>query len=175
MQEETPRAAKTFVRGGFAALDRREIESLEEGSRMTRSRVARKSWPLALVTAIAFIVVPIAPANAVVAAATQSAAQTGFATPVVVTAKDGVVTFSNSDLIPHDITSDRLYLPKKVAKSQPWCKRYPRKGCPMFTTGVTTSGGVTQLQGLDLVESGKQYPFVCSLHPSTMKGTLVVQ
>jgi hypothetical protein len=123
---------------------------------------------------MAFVVLPSSPANAVVAVATQAAIQTGYATPIVVTPQDGVVTFSNSDLLPHDITADRLYLPKKVAKGQPWCKRYPKRGCPMFTTGVTPSGGVSQLQGLNLVESGTQYPFVCSLHPSTMKGTLVI-
>ena len=136
--------------------------------------MARKSSPLALVAAAAFVVLPSAPANAVVAAATQAAVQTGYATPVVVTPQDGVVVFSNSDLIPHDITADRLYLPKKLAKKQPWCKSYPKKGCPLFTTGVTASGGTSELQGLNLVESGTQYPFVCALHPSTMKGTLVI-
>ena len=134
----------------------------------------RRKRRLVLVAVAAFFVLPHTPANAVVAAATQSSAQTGFVTPVVVTAQGGVVEFSNSDLIPHDITADRLYLSKKEAKKQPWCKSYPKKGCPLFTTGVTLSGEVSELQGLDLVESGKQYAFICSLHPSTMKGTLVI-
>ena len=142
---------------------------------MTRKKIARKTRPLALAAVIvAMVVGPVPPANAVIAVATQASVQTGYATPVVVTAQGGVVVFSNSDLIPHDITADRLYLPKKVAKKQPWCSTYPKKGCPMFTTGATPTGGVTQLQGLNLVESGNQYPFVCSMHPSTMKGTLVI-
>ena len=141
---------------------------------MALKRATRTTWLAVSAAAAVFVVLPIAPANAVVAAATQSSAQTGFVTPVVVTAEGGVVEFSNSDLIPHDITADRLYLSKKEAKKQPWCKSYPKKGCPLFTTGVTLSGEVSELQGLDLVESGKQYAFVCSLHPSTMKGTLVI-
>ena len=141
---------------------------------MERKRTVRKSWLAMCAAAVAFVVLPIAPAGAVVAVATQSSAQTGYVTPVVVTAQGGVVEFSNSDLIPHDMTADGLYLSKKLAKKQPWCKSYPKKGCPLFTTGVTASGSVSELQGLDLVESGKQYAFICSLHPRTMKGTLVI-
>jgi plastocyanin len=134
----------------------------------------RRKLRLILAAVAAFFILPNTPANAVVAAATQSSAQTGFVTPVVVSAEGGVVEFSNSDLIPHDMTADGLYLSKKVAKKQPWCKSYPKKGCPLFTTGATLSGEVSELQGLDLVDSGKRYAFVCSLHPSTMKGTLVI-
>jgi plastocyanin len=136
--------------------------------------VSRRTAPLAGLIAAALILLPIAPANAVVAAATQGAALTGYATPVVVTAKGGPLMFVNTDSVPHDITADGLYVPKKLARKQPWCVDYSRKTCPLFKSQLVGTAQTAEVEGLDLLKSGKQYPFFCSAHTG-MKGTLVVQ
>ena len=126
---------------------------------------------------IAFLVgalaaaVPLSSAQAVVAAAPPGAAGSGYATQTVVTATGGVVEFVNLDLDAHNLIAYQEYLPKKEAKTQPWCSGYKKTKCPLFWS-ETIGPGETQVQGLEDIEPG-DYAFFCSVHPS-MKGTLQV-
>ena len=47
-------------------------------------------------------------------------------------------------------------------------------GRPVFASRLGGLGEVVPVEGMDRVESGKQYGFFCSLHPG-MRGTLVVR
>jgi plastocyanin len=111
------------------------------------------------------------PARAVVAAATLGAAGSGYATDNVVTASGGTVEFVNLDLDIHNFTAFDAYLPKKKAKTTPWCGAYRKNKCPVFWS-KTIGPGETQVQGLDSIEPG-EYTFFCTVHPA-MKGTLQV-
>ena len=131
-----------------------------------------KSVGVALATASAALLVLAAPAHAVVAAAGPGASSAGFATRVVVAPVGGSVTFVNGDLADHTLTASEVYLPKKVAKKTAHCTGYPKKRCPLFTTGSIGSGDSGPVEGLNRIVAGRQYPFICEIH-SGMTGTLV--
>jgi plastocyanin len=115
-----------------------------------------------------------APSHAAVAAAVPGSFVAGFATPVVVTAPGEAITFANADPAPHNFVADGVFLPKKEAKKAEWCSAFTVKTCPFFWSPTIAAGETTEVQGVDLLESGTQYPFFCSVHPG-MKGTLVVR
>ena len=126
---------------------------------------------IALLIGAIVALVPFQPAHAVVAAAPPGAAGVGYVTQNVVTAAGGVIEFVNLDIDVHNFTAFETYLPKKEAKSTPWCGSYTKKKCPVFWS-ETIGPGQTQVQGLDQIEPGT-YTFFCSVHPA-MKGTLQV-
>ena len=128
----------------------------------------------AALAAMTSVVLTSSAAHAVIAAAVPQSFQLGFATPVVVAPVGGPVTFVNTDTIPHNIQADGVFLPKKKAKKTDWCNLFPKKECPIFYSDAIGQGQTVDVQGLENTESGKQYPFMCLLHPN-MKGTLVVQ
>ena len=121
----------------------------------------------------ALVVAASAPAHAAVAAAVPGSFAAGFATPVVVAPPGQGITFVNADPAPHNFIADGVYLPKKDAKKTKWCSAYTAKTCPLFWSPTIAAGETTAVEGLERLESGKQYPFFCSVHPG-MKGTLVV-
>jgi hypothetical protein len=86
------------------------------------------------------------------------AASTTYATPVMLTRVGGPVSFANFDLPQHDVVSDA---------------RAP-DGLPLFRSPRSGIGEVVPVNGLDRVQSGRQYGFYCSLHPG-MRGTLIVR
>ncbi|HET7482933.1 MAG TPA: hypothetical protein VFK89_08740, partial [Actinomycetota bacterium] len=63
---------------------------------------------------------------------------------------------------------------KKAAKKARWCSAYPKGSCPLFWSPSIGTGESTEVQGLQVLKSGEQYPFYCSIHPG-MKGTIVVR
>lgn len=127
----------------------------------------------AILTAVSAMLFAVAgPAHAVVAAAGPGASAAGFATRVVVAPVGGPVTFVNGDVTDHTLTASEAYLPKKVAKRTAHCKGYPKKSCPLFTTGSVGNGDSAEVQGLDRIVAGQQYAFKCEIH-SGMTGTLV--
>jgi plastocyanin len=136
--------------------------------RSMRRRI-RVLVPAAL-AALALLAVS-SPAQAAVAAAGPGASSTGFATRVVVAPVGADVTFVNGDLVDHTLTSEAL-LPKKVAKKTPRCKPYGAKRCPLFDSGTVPPGMANELDGLERIVPGTEYPFVCRLH-SGMTGTLI--
>ena len=85
------------------------------------------------------------------------AASYGYLTPAMVTSVGGPLTYTNGDIAKHDVISTQM-----------------SGGQPLFRTKLASHGRDRSREGLDNVESGKSYPFYCSLHTG-MKGTLVVQ
>lgn len=127
-----------------------------------------------LAAVAALLVAAPAPARAAVAAAGPGGFAAGFATPVVVSAPGEAITFTNADVAPHNFVADGVYLPKKEAKKARWCSAYTAKTCPFFWSATVGAGESADVEGVERLESGKQYPFFCSVHPG-MKGTLVVR
>lgn len=124
--------------------------------------------------AAALVVAPSAPAHAAVAAAVPGSFAAGFATPVVVAAQGEDITFVNADPAPHNFVADGVYLAKKDAKKSRWCTAFSAKTCPLFWSPTIAAGETADVEGLDRLEAGKQYPFFCTVHPG-MKGTLVIR
>ncbi|MFN2526608.1 MAG: hypothetical protein ABR505_10185 [Actinomycetota bacterium] len=115
----------------------------------------------------------IAPAaDAVVAVAGPGAYAATYATPVVVTVEGGPVTFVNADIATHTFTASEDFLARSAAKKAPWCKEFSAKKCPLFTATAST-GGSEEVAGVEHLQQGEQYAFVCTIHPN-MTGTLVV-
>lgn len=90
-----------------------------------------------------------------------------FATPAVVVEADGPLTFTNTDLMHHDVLSTTA-----GSDDRPWCGAYAEGRCPLFWTPLISLGEETPVLGLDQLDPGTVYPFYCSLHPG-MTGTLV--
>ena len=120
------------------------------------------------------MVVNAAPANARVAAAGPGAFAAGFATPIVVTTVGGQVTLYSTDVAPHNFVAVDAFLTKKQAKKTEWCTSFTTGKCPLFWSATIATGEQTDVLGLDKVQAGQRYAFFCSLHPSSMRGTLVV-
>ena len=114
------------------------------------------------------------PAHAAVAAAGPGGFAAGFATPVIVVAKGEALTFVNGDVAPHNVTAFDAFLSKKDAKKAKWCSAFDKGKCPLFWSPTITAGEQTTVEGLDRIETGKQYTFICTLHPN-MKGTLIAR
>ena len=76
----------------------------------------------------------------------------------MVTQVGGPVSFTNADLPQHDVVSDEL----------------APDGQPLFRSRLSGIGEVVPVEGLDRVQSGRQYGFFCSIHPG-MRGTLFVR
>ncbi|HYZ92395.1 MAG TPA: plastocyanin/azurin family copper-binding protein [Actinomycetota bacterium] len=123
---------------------------------------------LAIVSVGTFLLLSVAPAEALVAVA---APDKQYVTKTIVAPVGGPVVLANADVQPHNVIAFRKYLSKKAKR--PWCAYYPKGNCPIFWSETIGNGQVTQVQGLDNVKSGTDYTFFCSIHPA-MKGTLVV-
>ena len=115
-----------------------------------------------------------APASSAAAAAGPGGFAAGFVTPVVVAAPGEAITFANFDAAPHNFVASTAFMPKKQAKKAKWCSGYDKGRCPLFWSQTITAGQTTEVEGVDLLESGAQYEFICTVHPN-MKGTLVVR
>lgn len=85
------------------------------------------------------------------------AASTGYATPVMTASKGGPLSFANFDVVQHDVVAKDL----------------GPDGKPLFRSKLIGLAEQAPVEGLDRVESGKQYAFYCSIHPG-MQGTLSV-
>jgi plastocyanin len=124
--------------------------------------------------AAALVLAAPAPAHAAVAAAGPGGFAAGFATPVVVAAQGEAISFVNADVAPHNFVADGVYLPKKEAKKARWCSAYTPKNCPLFWSATVGAGETADVEGVERLEAGQQYPFFCTVHPG-MKGTLVIR
>ena len=97
----------------------------------------------------------------------------GYATPVIVTPRNGKVSYTNIDLVRHDVVQDPRTDGVAGPSTKPWCGRFPTGKCPVFWTPLMGLGQTTAVRGLDNVKSGKTYTFYCTLHPG-MRGRLIV-
>ena len=91
----------------------------------------------------------------------------GYTTPMAPYVTGGEMTFFNGDSVMHDVVAS-VYGDGK----QPWCKNFPTGKCPLFWTPLIGLGATTPILGLEDLESGKTYPFYCSIHPG-MKANIV--
>ncbi len=149
-------------------------EDQTERRNLRRMRALRLRPLFAACASGALLLVNAAPAHARVAAAGPGAFISGFATPVVVTSVGGPVTFFTADALPHNFVAMDDLLTKKQAKKAEWCTSYRAGKCPLFWSETITAGEQTEVLGLENVEAGRQYAFFCSIHPSSMRGKLVV-
>lgn len=77
---------------------------------------------------------------------------------MVTTRVGGPVSFTNLDLVLHDVTAEDVR----------------RNGRSLFATPLIGFGETAPVKGLDRVEAGRTYGFYCSIHPS-MRGRLIVR
>jgi plastocyanin len=120
------------------------------------------------------IAVPAAPAGAAVAVTAPGGFVAGFVPPVVVVAEGEEITYVNADVAPHNFIALDAFRTKKQAKKAKWCSAFDKGRCPLFWSETITAGQTTDVLGLEVLKSGDQYAFFCSLHPG-MKGTLIVR
>jgi outer membrane protein assembly factor BamB len=86
------------------------------------------------------------------------ATNAGYLSPVWVYAKGSGLSYTNLDIVRHDVIAD---------------EKGP-DGKPLFESALATVGQTVPVKGLENVESGKTYGFYCSLHRG-MKAQLVVR
>ncbi len=98
----------------------------------------------------------------------------GYLTPAMVAPVGGPVTYTNADIVKHDVVHDPRADGISGPANQPWCKRYPKGACPVFWSEQIGVGESTPVLGLDNVESGTAYTFYCTIHPN-MTGTVTVR
>lgn len=103
----------------------------------------------------------------------------GYASPVIVTEKNGKVSFTNLDLERHDVVQDVAADGEGGPDNAPWCRdkdghHHEHEGCPLFWSKLIGLGQTTKVRGLARVEPGDVYSFFCTLHHG-MKGKLIVQ
>jgi hypothetical protein len=85
-------------------------------------------------------------------------ASTGYATPAMIGFAGGTLSFTNLDVVQHDVTAD---------------DKGP-DGRPLFQSKLIGLGETATVDGVDKLQAGRSYGFFCSLHPG-MKGTFAVQ
>ena len=81
----------------------------------------------------------------------------GYATPALITFAGGKLSFTNLDIVQHDVTAD---------------DKGP-DGRPLFQSKLIGLGESAPVDGVEKLQTGKSYTFHCSLHPG-MHGTLIV-
>jgi polyvinyl alcohol dehydrogenase (cytochrome) len=86
------------------------------------------------------------------------AASTGYATPAMVSFAGSPLSFTNLDVVQHDVTAT---------------DKGP-DGRPLFQSKLIGLGETATVDRAEKLQSGRSYSFYCSLHPG-MKGTLAVQ
>jgi hypothetical protein len=152
------------------------------------------------VTTLAFVGM-VGPARAVDSAviAGPGAQFVNYLTVAALYQKGGTLSFVNADIASHDVRAEGAYYPVECPKSPgrcpkgtpSWClpphpnRPYTREfgsgnrlpftagKCPLFWTPLIHIGQRVKVQGVERAQPGKQYSFVCSIHPG-MKGTLIV-
>ena len=160
----------------------------------------KRSW-LAFVATSFAVVAMVGPARAVDSAivAGPEAQLANYVTQVTVYQRGGTLMFINADIASHDVRADGVFYPVECPKTpgkcpkatpawcmppnpnQPYTREFGSRNrlpfaagqCPLFWTPLIHIGQTVKVQGLAHAQSGKQYTFVCSIHPG-MKGTLIV-
>src|ERR1051325_7982301 len=105
----------------------------------------RAKVPFILLTAgaVALTAAPALADGEIVAAVSDH-----FTTPSVTIAQGEKVTFRNTDVVTHDVTSEQA----------------GADGAPLFQSAKIGLGQTALVEGTQYLTSGR-YPFLCSLHP----------
>jgi len=93
-----------------------------------------------------------------------------YTQPVIVASVGDIVAYVNLDVQRHDVVADGVYRPTDSAE---WCVLFGADECPLFWTPLIGLGQQTEVRGLEDVESGTTYDFLCTIHQN-MWGLLVV-
>lgn len=99
----------------------------------------------------------LSPTGGIVATG-PGAASYGYITPAVVTTVGGDLTYTNGDVVRHNVVS--------TARGT--------DGQPLFSSELANLGQTVEVKGTENLEAGKTYQFFCQPHPN-MKGQLVVR
>jgi plastocyanin len=97
----------------------------------------------------------------------------GYATPVVVVEKGGKLSYTNLDIVQHDVVHDPAADGVSGPNKKPWCRSFPKGACPVFWSKRAGLSESVVVKGLRSVKRGRNYTFYCTLHHS-MRGRLVV-
>ncbi|MGH2807232.1 MAG: cupredoxin domain-containing protein [Actinomycetota bacterium] len=98
----------------------------------------------------------------------------GYATPVMVIEPGGELSYSNFDIVQHDVVHDVSTDGIANKKKDKWCRGFRKGECPLFWSARAGLGDTVAVQGTKNLKSGTIYSFLCTLHPG-MKGKLVVR
>jgi len=90
-----------------------------------------------------------------------------YATPLVAVEVGGALTFTNQDIMYHDVVSRET-----GGNDRAWCHLYQPGQCPLFWSALVPFGESTPILGLDRLAPGTVYEFYCTDHPG-MVGRLV--
>jgi plastocyanin len=107
----------------------------------------------------------------------------GYATPVLVIEKGAELTYTNLDIVRHDLVHDVEEDGFGGPKKMPWCE--PEKdahghhhdhgaGCPVFWSKQVGLNQSTKVLGTQNLKPGTTYTFFCTLHHN-MQGTLIAR
>jgi plastocyanin len=106
----------------------------------------------------------------------------GYLPPVLVVEKGAALTYANFDSTEHDFVHDAEADGFGGPKKAPWCRKMPAgsgghhhaHGCPVFFTPLLGTGETAEVKGLQNLEPGTTYTFVCTKHHN-MTGTLIAR
>jgi polyvinyl alcohol dehydrogenase (cytochrome) len=96
----------------------------------------------------------------------------GYLTPVAVVSRTGTLTYTNVDIVRHNVVQDVRADNVHGSRRAPWCTSFRRGQCPLFWSKLVGLSEQAPVLGLKRTKPGT-YHFYCTLHPG-MKGTLVV-
>ena len=101
---------------------------------------------------------------------------TGYTEPTIEVDVGGRLSFSNFDVVAHDVVHDVAADGFGGSADMPWCggTHHAEGPCPVFWSPSIGSGETTLVLGLNNVQAGHAYAFFCTLHHS-MRGTLIVR
>lgn len=128
----------------------------------------------AIPIALAVVLGAAAPASAALALAGPGGFVAGYATPIVVVEKGEAITFYNGDVPQHNFVASDAFVPRKKERKTKWCSGYPKRKCPLFWSPRIGAGESTKVRGLKRLKPGREYGFLCTVHPN-MTGTLIVR
>ncbi len=97
----------------------------------------------------------------------------GYLTPVMVVDSGGELDYANFDIVLHDVVHDVKTDGVANKKKNKWCKKFDKGSCPLFWSAKAGLGETVPVKGLNNLDVGAIYTFLCTLHPG-MKGRLVV-
>ena len=98
----------------------------------------------------------------------------GYATPVMVIEPGGELSYTNLDIVQHDVVHDVATDGFANKKKDKWCRAFEKGACPLFWSARAGLGEDVAVERLKNLKAGEIYTFFCTLHPG-MKGRLIIR